>query len=74
MNDNSRINIQDSFLNAVRKADVPVMIYVTNGYLIKNAKVKGFDNFSILIDTEGKQTLVYKHAVSSIATDAQITL
>jgi host factor-I protein len=74
MNENSRLNVQDSFLNAVRKAELPVMIYVTNGYLIKNAKVVGFDSFSVLIEYEGKKTLVYKHAISTVTVNDNLEL
>lgn len=74
MNETIRPNVQDSFLNAVRKAEVPVNIYVTNGFLLKNAKVLSFDSFSILIESGGIQTLVYKHAVSTITPTESIDI
>lgn len=67
-------NIQDQFLNAARKLGVPVSIFVTNGFKITGAKVLGFDNYAVLIETAGKQMLVYKHAVSTVTPEAPIEL
>ncbi|WP_315114808.1 RNA chaperone Hfq [uncultured Clostridium sp.] len=58
-------NLQDIFLNGARKSRNEVIIYLTNGYQIKGF-VKGFDSFTIVLDCNGKQMLVYKHAVSTI--------
>lgn len=60
------INLQDVFLNQVRKEHVPITIYLVNGYQLKGY-VKGFDNYTIVMEMEGKQQLVYKHAVSTIS-------
>jgi len=60
------INLQDIFLNQARKEKVPVTIYITNGFQFKGV-VKGFDNYTVILDTEGKQNLIYKHAISTIA-------
>jgi len=59
------INLQDSFLNQIRKENMPVIIYLVNGFQLRGA-VKGFDNFTVIIENEGKQQLVYKHAISTI--------
>ncbi len=59
------INLQDSFLNQVRKENVPVVIYLVNGFQLRGS-VKGFDNFTVIIENDGKQQLVYKHAISTI--------
>lgn len=59
------MNLQDIFLNQVRKDKIPVTIFLTNGFQIKGS-VRGFDNFTVVIDTDGKQQLVYKHAMSTI--------
>lgn len=64
MNKNN-INLQDVFLNQVRKEHIPVTIYLTNGFQLRGM-VKGFDNFTVVLDSEGKQQLVYKHAISTI--------
>ncbi|NLZ52932.1 MAG: RNA chaperone Hfq [Thermoanaerobacteraceae bacterium] len=61
-----QINLQDSFLNQIRKENIPVTIYLVNGFQLKGL-VRGFDNFTIVLDADGKQQLVYKHAVSTIS-------
>ena len=57
--------LQDVFLNQCRKEHVFVTIYLTNGFQFKGA-VKGFDNYIVLLEVEGKQQLVFKHAISTI--------
>ena len=59
------INLQDVFLNQARKDKIPVTIYITNGFQFKGI-VKGFDNYTVILDTDGKQNLIYKHAISTI--------
>jgi len=61
----TNINLQDVFLNQVRKEQISITIFLVNGYQLKG-NVKGFDNYTIVLDSEGKQQLVYKHAVSTI--------
>jgi len=63
---NKSINLQDVFLNQVRKDHVAVTIYLTNGFQLRGM-VKGFDNFTVVLDSEGKQQLVYKHAISTVS-------
>ena len=58
-------NLQDIFLNGARKNKIPVEVYLTNGYKLKGF-VKGFDSFTVILDCDGKQMLVYKHAVTTI--------
>jgi len=60
------INLQDVFLNNVRRENLAVVIYLVNGFQLRGV-VKGFDNFTVIIENEGKQQMVYKHAVSTIA-------
>lgn len=62
----SNINLQDVFLNQVRKEHINVVIYLTNGFQLKGI-VKGFDNFTVILDTDGKQQLIYKHAISTVS-------
>lgn len=59
------INLQDVFLNQARKEKLPVTIYITNGFQFKGI-VKGFDNYTVILDTDGRQNLIYKHAISTI--------
>lgn len=61
----SPINLQDTFLNQVRKENLPVTIYLVNGFQLKGL-VRGFDNFTVVIEFEGKQQMVYKHAISTV--------
>ena len=58
-------NLQDIFLNGARKNKTNVTIHLTNGFQIKG-NVKGFDSFTVILDCEGKQMMVYKHAISTI--------
>jgi len=58
-------NLQDIFLNGARKSRIPVTVYLTNGFQIKG-NVKGFDSFTVVLDSDGKQMMVYKHAISTI--------
>ena len=60
------INLQDVFLNQVRKEKLAVTIYMTNGFQLKGV-VKGFDNFTVVLDYDGKQQLIYKHAISTVS-------
>lgn len=61
----SPTSLQDTFLNKARKEKIAVTIHLMNGFQIKGI-IKGFDNFSILMDCDGKQMLIYKHAASTI--------
>lgn len=67
------INLQDMFLNQVRKEGIGVTIYLTNSVQLRG-HVRGFDAFTVLLDSPGKPTqLVYKHAVASIVPSRQIS-
>lgn len=69
-----QVNLQDLFLNQVRKERVVVTIYLIGGVQLKGL-VKGFDSFTILLDTPGKPTqIIYKHAVASIVPGKQINI
>lgn len=61
----SNLNLQDVFLNQVRKERVAITIYLVNGFQLKGYVV-GFDNFTVILENEGKQELVYKHAISTV--------
>lgn len=66
LNNKNQLNLQDAFLNQVRKEKTPVTIFLVNGFQIKGV-VKGFDNFTVIIELDQKQQLVYKHAISTVA-------
>ena len=59
-------NLQDIFLNNARKNKIEVVIYLTNGFKLKGF-VKGFDSFTVVLDQEGEQMLVYKHAITTVS-------
>lgn len=59
------INLQDAFLNQIRKEGIQTTVYLMNGFQLKGT-VKGFDNFTVVLESDGKQMLIYKHAVSTI--------
>lgn len=58
-------NFQDVFLNEARKTATSVTIHLVNGFQLRGV-VKGFDSYVIVLETEGKQMLVYKHGVTTI--------
>lgn len=58
-------NLQDIFLNNARKNKISVTVYLMNGFQLKGY-VKGFDSFTVVLDCEGKQMLVYKHAITTV--------
>lgn len=68
----SQVNLQDLFLNQMRKEKIPVTMYLVNGARLTGT-IKGFDNFVILLKQESQQ-LVYKHAISTIIPDKPIEL
>ncbi len=67
------INLQDTFLNQARKESMLTTVFLINGYQIKGI-VRSFDSFTLLLDVEGKQQLVYKHAISTIIPARNINL
>lgn len=58
-------NLQDVFLNRVRKDKLPVTMFLMNGFQLRGT-VTGFDSFVVVLDSEGKQQMIYKHAISTI--------
>ncbi|MGI6578582.1 MAG: RNA chaperone Hfq [Eubacteriales bacterium] len=58
-------NLQDFFLNQARKERIPLTVFLMNGVQMKG-QVRGFDNFIVIIESEGRQQMVYKHAISTI--------
>ena len=62
----NQLNMLDAFLNQIRREKIPVTIYLVNGFQIKGL-IKGFDNFTAIVEQEGRQQMVYKHAISTIA-------
>ena len=57
--------LQDQLLNEVRKERIPVTMFLMNGFQMKGV-VTGFDNFVVMLSTEGRQQMVYKYAISTL--------
>lgn len=74
MSADKKQNLQDIFLNAVRKGRVPLTMFLVNGVKLQGV-VTWFDNFCVLLKGEGRPPqLVYKHAISTIAPNAPVNL
>lgn len=69
----NNLNLQDAFLNNVRKERTKITIYLSNGFKL-SGMVKGFDNYVIFLESEKGQQLVYKHSISSIVPTKNIKL
>ena len=58
-------NLRDTFLNQLRKDRAVVTMFLMNGFQLHGV-VKGFDGFTVVLDSEGRQQLIYKHAISTV--------
>ena len=58
-------NLQEIFLTQARKQNIPVTMFLMNGFQLRGT-VTGFDSFTVVISTDGKQQIIYKHAISTI--------
>jgi len=67
------INLQDIFLNKARKENIGITVFLVNGYQMKGL-VKGFDNYTLILESEDKQQMIYKHAISTIIPNNSINL
>ena len=59
-------NLQDSILSEVKKDKVPVTLFLMNGFQLRGT-ITGFDSFVVVLVTDGKQQMIYKHAISTLA-------
>ena len=66
-------NYQDAFLSAVRRDRSTVVVFLMNGFQMKGI-VRGFDSFVVMLDTDGKQQMIYKHAISTIVPPRPVEL
>lgn len=67
------INLQDVLLNQLRKDKVLNTVILTNGFQLKGI-IKGFDNFVVILESEGKQQMIYKHAISTLVPSKAVNL
>ena len=66
-------NLQDIFLNQARRGRQLVTVFLMNGFQMRGI-VRGFDSFTVVVDCEGKQELIYKHAISTLIPTKNIDL
>ena len=69
----TKSNLQEIFLTRARKQNVAVTVFLVNGFQLRGT-VTGFDNFTVVLDTEGKQQVIYKHAISTIVPQRALSL
>lgn len=67
------INLQDVLLNQLRKEKILITVFLTNGFQLKGT-IKGFDNFVVILESEGKQQMIYKHAISTLMPSKPVNL
>ena len=69
----TRINLQDTFLTRIRRNKTNVTLFLMNGYQLRGV-VTGFDAFVVVLMTDSKQQVIYKHAISTIVPERAISL
>ena len=60
------LNLQEAILNEVRREKIPVTLFLMNGFQLRGT-ITGFDNFVVVLVSDGKQQMIYKHAISTLA-------
>ena len=65
------VNLQDAILNEVRRDRVPVTLFLMNGFQLRGV-ITGFDSFVVVLVSDGKQQMIYKHAISTLAPMKQL--
>ena len=68
-----QINLQDAFLNQARRDRLNVPMFLMNGFQLHGV-VKGFDGFTVVLDSDGRQQLIYKHAISTVVPPRPLNL
>ena len=58
--------LQDLFLNQARRDRTPVTVFLMNGFQLRGT-IRGFDAFVVLVESDGRQQMIYKHAISTVA-------
>lgn len=69
----NEINLQDRMLSAVRQQGQNVTVFLTNGFQLRGL-VRGFDNFVVIFESDGKQQMIYKHAISTLVPQRRVDL
>jgi len=66
-------NLQDVFLASVRRTETPVTVFLMNGFQMRGT-ITGFDSFTVVLTADGKQNLIYKHAISTVSPTREVDL
>ena len=66
-------NLQDVFLASARRTETPVTVFLVNGFQMRGT-ITGFDAFTVVLNSDGKQQIIYKHAISTIVPERPIPL
>ena len=61
-----QVNLQDAILKEVRRDKVPVTLFLMNGFQLRGT-ITGYDSFVVVLVTDGRQQMIYKHAISTLA-------
>ena len=61
-----QLNLQDAILREVLKERIPITLFLMNGFQLRGI-ITGFDSFVVVLVTDGKQQMIYKHAISTLA-------
>lgn len=69
----NELNLQNRMLGALRRQGVGVTIFLTNGFQMRGF-IRGYDSFAIIVEVEGRQHMIYKHAISTIQPQRRIDL
>ena len=69
----TQLNLQDTLLNQVRREQIEVQVHLLNGDELKG-RVKGFDNFTIILNANEQQKMIYKHAIAYVAPSRSVPL
>ena len=66
-------NLQDVFLSSARRGEIPVTVFLVNGFQMRGT-ITGFDSFVVVLMTDSKQQIIYKHAISTIVPERAVPL
>ena len=69
----NEMNLQDRMLCALRQQGTPTTVFLTNGFQMRGV-VRGFDSFVVILESDGKQQMIYKHAISTLIPQVRIDL
>ncbi len=69
----NEINFQDRILCALRQQGMPTTVFLTNGFQMRGT-VKGFDNYVVIFESDGRQQMIYKHAISTVTPQHPVDL